>query len=823
LKEIRREKVIEARRVKVCFVAPKAYPLFEPAVKEVFGGAEVDLYYLATELAKDDNFEVSFITADYDQGASETRRGIKIIKSLKFCENSVKGAVKIWRAMKGAGADIYMLKTASAGVPLAAVFCKINQKTFVYRTAHEQECNGNYINDHPLMGLVFKLSLKTAKYVFSQNKMDQQNLKQTTGVSSIFIRNGHQLCNLTDSKKDTILWVARSSSFKNPYLFIKLAEQLPQENFTMICQRAIEDKNYNALVSEAKKLSNLEFVQQVAFSDIGKFFQRAKVLVNTSDGEGFPNTFIQAGKYGAAVLSLNVNPDAILDKYKCGICAGGDWERFVDSLRSMLENDKYIEMGKMGRKYVEENHDISKIINQYKGMFAKASAASGKTLINWRKPLIYIASSVQGSPAAGHLRYLKSAEQKTPEQLQQMQDSALRKLLEHAYKNVPYYNRVLTDGALDNFHKIPILTKEIMRREGDNLYSKDHTKRHSYINTSGGSTGEPVKFMQDKNYDAWSLAGRFLYNFWACKDVGEREIKLWGSERDVLERAEKISTRLRRWGFNVLILNSFAMSNEIMGQYVKRWNKFRPKLIWAYTGSIFEFAKYIERSGVEIFRPGSIICTAETLTEQVREYVEGIFRCPLLNQYGSREVGIVACECPQKEGLHVLSLHNKIEILDDNFEPCKPGEMGKVYATTLNNYSMPLIRYDIGDMAIAAENELCSCGRSWPLIKNVIGRYIEAFKTKDGRTVPAEFFIHFIGVVYNKDCIRKFQVLQRDYDYVVIKLVVTDNRKFEELRTDLICSIRRVMGQDCKVEFEYVDDILPSKSGKYLYTISEIA
>ena len=123
------------RPIKICFVCPKAYPLFNREVDSVFGGAEVDLYMLSTELAKDDNFEISCIVADYGQADSEIREGVNIIKSLNFDKNALSGAARIWRALRQANADIYVLKTASPGVPLAAVFCGLYKKVLAYRTA----------------------------------------------------------------------------------------------------------------------------------------------------------------------------------------------------------------------------------------------------------------------------------------------------------------------------------------------------------------------------------------------------------------------------------------------------------------------------------------------------------------------------------------------------------------------------------------------------------------------------------------------------------------------------------------------------------------
>ena len=108
--------------VRVCFVSPKSYPLFDHSIDAVFGGAEVDLYMLGTELAKDPGFDVSFVVADYGQASECEIEGVRLIKSLSFKENALAGAIKVWRAMRKADSDIYMFKTASPGVPLAVLF-----------------------------------------------------------------------------------------------------------------------------------------------------------------------------------------------------------------------------------------------------------------------------------------------------------------------------------------------------------------------------------------------------------------------------------------------------------------------------------------------------------------------------------------------------------------------------------------------------------------------------------------------------------------------------------------------------------------------------
>jgi len=362
--------------VKVCFIAPKAYPLFNPVIDEVLGGSEVDLYLLATELAADAGFQVSFITADYGQNAIELIEGVTVYKSLDFSKNALSGAHRIYSVMRQADADIYMLKTASPGVPLAAVFCRLYRRVFVYRTASVCESDGSYLKEHFFLGRAFAASLRSAGAVFAQNLTDKEGLKKTIGVDAEVIPNAHHIPELSHSGRDTILWVGRSSHFKRPERFISLAEEFPNQKFVMICQRATGDDNYEKLCSRAKSVSNIEFHGRVPFHEIDGYFRRAKVFVNTSDAEGFPNTFIQAGKCAAAILSLKVDPDGFITKNRCGISCGGDWQRFVDGLKTMLQADAATEFGGNARKYVQANHDVEKIITRYKEKFIELTRSA---------------------------------------------------------------------------------------------------------------------------------------------------------------------------------------------------------------------------------------------------------------------------------------------------------------------------------------------------------------------------------------------------------------------------------------------------------------
>ena len=362
--------------IKICFIAPKAYPLFNPRANDVVGGAEVDLYFLATELAKDDNFNISFITADYGQAKIETVENVKIIKSLDLKKNPLNGALRVWRAMRTADAQIYFQEAVSWGTFLVALFCKLHKRIFIYRTAHQHECDGTYLKQHYLAGKAFSWSLRNAAETVVQNETDKTKFKQTIGICSRVIPNAHRLPVVFETQRDIILWVGRSAQFKRPGLFIDLAQRIPGEHFTMICQRATGDDDFQALTQRAEKVKNLKFIKRVPFHETGSYYQRAKIFVNTSDSEGFPNTFVEACMHAAPILSLSINPDEFLTTHKCGLCADDEWEKFLKQFEFLTGSQEARDYGMNGRRYAEKKHDIEKIVKRYKELFLALTARS---------------------------------------------------------------------------------------------------------------------------------------------------------------------------------------------------------------------------------------------------------------------------------------------------------------------------------------------------------------------------------------------------------------------------------------------------------------
>jgi phenylacetate-CoA ligase len=446
--------------------------------------------------------------------------------------------------------------------------------------------------------------------------------------------------------------------------------------------------------------------------------------------------------------------------------------------------------------------------------------------MNWRRPLIHGLFRITGRRVPEILAELRAAERLPAAELQRLADEKLARLLRHAHATVPYYRPLLEETGvirqgridLEAFTRIPPLTRDTLWRERDRLHSQRHESRHSFVNSTGGSTGEPVRFLQDREHEDWSVACKFHFREYHGIGIGDPEIKLWGSAFGILDGREDFASQLKYRLFNIEVLNSFRMSDDTMRSFVKAWKRQRPDFVWSYPSSLTELGHFLRKTGLRLPPPRAIVCTAEPFTEELREFLQETFACPVWNQYGSREAGPMAAECPQGDGLHVFVLHCRLEILDENLRPCEPGQLGNIHVTTLNNASMPLIRYQIGDTAFPASSAPCACGRSSPRIAVIAGRKSDHFRTAEGNLIHGGFFNQLIQ---GTRAVRKFRVIQRAVDHIDVYLV-PDGTLAEALTVDLTEKFRAVMGAGCRVDFHLEEDIPPLPSGKHRHTISEV-
>lgn len=251
-------------------------------------------------------------------------------------------------------------------------------------------------------------------------------------------------------------------------------------------------------------------------------------------------------------------------------------------------------------------------------------------------------------------------------------------------------------------------------------------------------------------------------------------------------------------------------------KYIDVINREKPEYIRGYTRSIYDICKFARDHEIIIHSPRMVSPTSEVLTYEMRDVIETVLNTRVFNFYGSREVHNLAGEC-NCGNLHMFSFLNFIEIVDDDNRDVSEGESGRIIVTPLRNYAMPLIRYEIGDIGTVGVKS-CRCGSPLPTLTTITGRTYCNFHLKDGSIVRSGAFT---GLFYYLPWIKQFQIIQEDYDVIRI-LVVNNGQIVEKEKTEVERKIRRIMGDECQIIWEFLDEILPTKSGKFLFTISKI-
>jgi phenylacetate-CoA ligase len=403
-------------------------------------------------------------------------------------------------------------------------------------------------------------------------------------------------------------------------------------------------------------------------------------------------------------------------------------------------------------------------------------------------------------------------------------DELLGRMLAHCAASVPYYRNIMRERDIsldgnpaDALAQMPILTKPIVRAKWEALKSDDLDQRSWVINASGGSTGEPLQMIQDTDHAARVDAQQQLYTWWVGADIGDRQVYLWGSDREVLAGSLGWKIVLANLLTDRTLVNSFRLTPAAMRHFLHVVDTQRPKVIIAYAQALYETARLAEREGIPISPQQAIITSAETLYPFMRETLERVFGCKVFDRYGSREVGDIAGECSMHDGLHVLPWGSYVEIVDDAGMPVSPGVEGRVLVTCLTNEAMPLVRYEIGDRAVLSPRTTCSCGRSGQILERVTGRTADLFVAADGTLVASEYFN---AVVVFRPWVWNFQVTQVAVDSVIYKIIRTETPCLDEELADITEQTRAVMGASCHVGFEFVDEIPPTPSGKHRFTIS---
>lgn len=419
--------------------------------------------------------------------------------------------------------------------------------------------------------------------------------------------------------------------------------------------------------------------------------------------------------------------------------------------------------------------------------------------------------------------FLEASQWWSHEQHRAYQLQEMKKLLDHAYKHVPYYRRTWQQAgiapadirSLEDVQHLPFLTKEQVREHKEELVAENYRHKLLPFNT-GGSTGQPLEFYWEHGRTR-SLERAFMWRQWkwAGFEYGQRTAVLRGQTVAENIHFDPID--------NHLFLSGFDLTASAARHYLDVLRNFRPISLQAYPATATVLANYMKQANE--LPPDSlrvVLCGSENLYPAQRALLEEVFRCRVYSWYGLGESVCLAGGCEQSDAYHVYTEYGYTELIDNegNPLPWREGARGELVATGFNNWAMPLIRYRTADVAIVGPDH-CSCGRNYPLLSRIEGRKQEYIVAGDGRLVALTAFI--FGQHYPAFAkIRQMQIVQERKGAILVRLAVTphwDESDASDLRQRMLAVLG---GSKWDIELEYVAHIELTERGKHRFVVQQL-
>jgi len=429
-------------------------------------------------------------------------------------------------------------------------------------------------------------------------------------------------------------------------------------------------------------------------------------------------------------------------------------------------------------------------------------------------------------------KWLKHTEKLSAEQLRDLQQNKLRKLLQTTDRHCPFYQEYFRRAGLDpndpnltvdDLKRLPTLNRDDIRNHLEQMSWHNCPRGGAIPYTTGGSSGEPLKFYFDRCRQASDWAARWRARSWWNVKPGDPEILLWGAPIEL-----NAQDRLRQWRdalLNQQILSAFDMTEVMMDAYIYKLRKIKPACVYGYASSLALIARFSLENGLPPGSLGSkrlkaIFVTGEVLFDHDREVIETAFEAPVVNEYGCRDGGVLAFQCPAGN-LHVPSELVVLELLDAQDRPVAPGEQGEVVVTPLEAYATPMIRYRLGDMAKAITGHTCSCGRHGLCLSQVSGRVTDQIVCREGDRLRRMHALSLIYVLREADGLRQFRIIQPSLDKLDVE-IVTNDQFTPDVEYTIIKGLRQRVGREVDINIQHRDHIETSASGKHNCVISHV-
>lgn len=431
--------------------------------------------------------------------------------------------------------------------------------------------------------------------------------------------------------------------------------------------------------------------------------------------------------------------------------------------------------------------------------------------------------ALRGRDSLRYWRDLEDSQWRSADHLREIQEAKLRKLAAHAVARTPFYRARFAQAGLaaerigvEALHKLPVLTKEDVRTWREQMI--DESVRGGLTDScTSGSTGSPLLFSVDQRRCRSDVAARIRAHRWFNVAPGDPVVYLWGARIEI-EAQDRLKA-VRDWLINEKLLNAFELDDESLYRYCDTILRTRPLAVYSYAGTLWRLAQFVHEHRPEL--KGVVrsvaFATGERMLPDWRDDIIRFLECSVAEEYGCREGGLIAHECPA-EAYHIMAENVIVEILDEAGRPTRVGEEGEIVMTNLEAYGMPFIRYATGDRA-ALRPGICPCNRGLPMMWRPTGRSFEFLETNDG--------VRITGVSLSRDIkevegIAHYRVIQEARNRV--RILVVPNHRFQVEKAD--AQIRRLvrarLGPGTEVFIEHVPVLPPHPSGKYRYIVNAI-
>ncbi len=360
-------------RPSICFVSMEVYPNLRPGVAEEAGGAGFQLVQLASGLLKK-NFQVSFVVGDYGQEFRENIDGYQVFRSNKVAYDrslgrSLANLGRLFKAMRAARADHYVLRSTRFLSFFVMLYSRLLGARYTFMVANRPHCLRGELESLPRgFGRLYEISLNLAHRITVQSQEQQVLLKKNFGIDGIEVHNGIEVPPFEAPHLQAdfdFCWVASFKIQKRADRLVEIARLLPDRTF-LVVGGAGPDKGYSQnLMDQLQALPNVTFQGFVSPDKVGRVYERARVFLNTSDWEGFPNGFLYAWTRGIPACSLKIDPDGVVTGKELGIVADEPQVLAREMDRLLNDPDRYAAMARRCHDHVQDHHSLDHSVNMF--------------------------------------------------------------------------------------------------------------------------------------------------------------------------------------------------------------------------------------------------------------------------------------------------------------------------------------------------------------------------------------------------------------------------------------------------------------------------